>query len=478
MLKYLLLLLNFYYSNSFIFYSKNLYNYKLNSNSLSINKNFKMNVLPYNSDKFNFKKQWYPIAVPEFLNKNKPHYAQLMGNDLVIWYDKYNNKWNIFNDACPHRSAPLSEGRIEDNNLMCAYHAWQFNSTGNCISLPHAQKKNHIKLCSLKNTCASVYPTQEKIGLLWVWGEQGELGSNASIEASLKEPEIISELEYKNDSYTVIKGNWAFRDIPYSWDYFQENILDPAHVYVAHHNIIGNRYTSPTYYNIKTLDKINLTGFKQQILRNDLNAKYSSDLYDVSVSEFYQEFRAPSLVKISIKHFSKTEFILALYSLPIKQGWVRSIGTVIAIIPNNNNNNFNKIFKILSNIFINFPAWLTHVLSSFFLHQDLVFLHHQEKILAKKGYSSFSDNYSDYIFSPTPHDNGVIVFRKWLNEYANNGIPFLNKTEISLDRNIKKEDLFDVYNTHTKHCSVCMDALRNLKIIRNSLYFLVLYQWN
>ena len=35
---------------------------------------------------------------------------------------------------------------------------------------------------------------------------------------------------------------------------------------------------------------------------------------------------------------------------------------------------------------------------------------------------------------------------------------------------MKKELLFDVYNTHTKNCAVCMEALKNLKISRNVFF--------
>jgi hypothetical protein len=37
-------------------------------------------------------------------------------------------------------------------------------------------------------------------------------------------------------------------------------------------------------------------------------------------------------------------------------------------------------------------------------------------------------------------------------------------------REMKKELLFDVYNTHTKNCAVCMEALKNLKIARNVFF--------
>lgn len=43
----------------------------------------------------------------------------------------------ISQDFCPHRLAPLSEGRVEaDGQLLCAYHGWRFDSTGKCTDLP------------------------------------------------------------------------------------------------------------------------------------------------------------------------------------------------------------------------------------------------------------------------------------------------------------------------------------------------------
>jgi hypothetical protein len=32
-----------------------------------------------------------------------------------------------------------------------------------------------------------------------------------------------------------LKGRWFQRDLPYSWDFFMENVLDPTHVSDIHH---------------------------------------------------------------------------------------------------------------------------------------------------------------------------------------------------------------------------------------------------
>ena len=36
-------------------------------------------------------------------------------------------------DVCPHRSAPLSMGFVENNELVCQYHGWRFGESGSCV---------------------------------------------------------------------------------------------------------------------------------------------------------------------------------------------------------------------------------------------------------------------------------------------------------------------------------------------------------
>jgi len=59
---------------------------------------------------FKWEKQWYPVAVEEYTDKNKTHAQMFLGNDVVLWYDGIT--WRLFEDSCPHRGVPLSEGFV------------------------------------------------------------------------------------------------------------------------------------------------------------------------------------------------------------------------------------------------------------------------------------------------------------------------------------------------------------------------------
>ena len=63
-------------------------------------------------EQFQWTKQWYPVAVVEFLDSSRPHAIQLLAKNLVLWRDG-DKQWRCFDDVCPHRLVPLSEGRVE-----------------------------------------------------------------------------------------------------------------------------------------------------------------------------------------------------------------------------------------------------------------------------------------------------------------------------------------------------------------------------
>lgn len=60
------------------------------------------------SSKFSWRDHWYPVSLIEDLDPRLPTPFQLLGREIVLWYDKSKSEWVAFDDKCPHRLAPLS----------------------------------------------------------------------------------------------------------------------------------------------------------------------------------------------------------------------------------------------------------------------------------------------------------------------------------------------------------------------------------
>ena len=61
----------------------------------------------HKQERFNWEKQWYPVAITADLDPSRPRAITLLGQRLVLWRAK-DGAWQCFDDRCPHRLAPLS----------------------------------------------------------------------------------------------------------------------------------------------------------------------------------------------------------------------------------------------------------------------------------------------------------------------------------------------------------------------------------
>jgi phenylpropionate dioxygenase-like ring-hydroxylating dioxygenase large terminal subunit len=405
------------------------------------------------TDSFQWHQQWYPIAVIEFLDPTKPHPVQLLGKNLVLWRDGQ-GRWSCFEDACPHRLAPLSEGRIEaDGNLLCAYHGWRFDRQGNCTHIPQSQTPQlEAQHRANPKACAIAYPTQEAQGLLWVWGEAG---ADGLVRSQQRSPRLVPELVEPDDR--VVQLFWNIRDLPYGWDYFMENVADPAHVPVSHHGLVGNRYTGAKYYDMPRLREISTQeGFSFGVSQGEVLESDSP-----SNVQSHHDFQPPCLMTIRTTFSDQGQLILVLYATPTKPGWCRHIGAQVLV-----KNPQGKLPPGLGFFALPMPTWLGHILASVFLHQDLVFLHYQEKTIADRiSQSEGDDRWLDAVYTPNPQDKMTITFRQWLDKRAGGGVPWAGDGTLP-EPEWDKRRLFDVWSTHTQHCQYCLAALARLRLAR------------
>ena len=99
---------------------------------------------------------WHPVAEVGALG-TKPLATRLMGTPLVVFGAAGTPVVMI--DRCPHRSIPLSGGRIVGDTIACPYHGWRFGADGACVEVPGSN--------CVPDAPAKVLPMVERLGLVW-----------------------------------------------------------------------------------------------------------------------------------------------------------------------------------------------------------------------------------------------------------------------------------------------------------------------
>jgi len=79
------------------------------------------------------RRYWHPVALVHQVTE-EPTRVVVCGEPLVVV--RLADRITVLPDRCPHRSAPLSAGRVVDGHLECPYHGWRFDTDGGCRLIP------------------------------------------------------------------------------------------------------------------------------------------------------------------------------------------------------------------------------------------------------------------------------------------------------------------------------------------------------
>ena len=177
------------------------------------------------------KTQWHPVALSSDV-KEGPVGVQLLGEDLVLWRDA-EGVAKAFVDRCPHRGARFSLGRVNEGNLECPYHGWQFSTTGQCVKVPAVPG-----FTPPPQHCVKSFGVQEAYGLIWVQLEAADVA--------------LPVFEAEGDE-RLRKVNCGPYDVQASAPRIIENFLDMSHFGFVHEGWLGSRDTTEMApYNVET----------------------------------------------------------------------------------------------------------------------------------------------------------------------------------------------------------------------------------
>ncbi|KAI3450898.1 hypothetical protein Pfo_007563 [Paulownia fortunei] len=406
-------------------------------------------------ENFDWYAHWYPVVPICDLNKRRPHGKKVMGMDIVIWWDRNENEWKVFDDSCPHRLAPLSEGRIDQwGRLQCVYHGWCFGGSGDCKFIPQAPRDGPPVHTS-KKACVAVYPSCVQNGILWFWPNSDPQYKDIY---SKKKPHYIPELD--DPSYTNLMIS---RDIPYGYEILIENLMDPAHVPYAHYGIMRMAKTPESLKADReggrpleiSIQKLDMNGFTARQIFGD-NFFIPPCLY----YGFFSPGGGQSMNKTSSAG-TKDELLppvppqkralLIFYCIPVSPGNSR----LIFASPRNFAVWIERVF----------PRWIFHIGQNLILDSDLYLLHVEEHKLKDVG----PLNWHKSCYVPTKADALVVAFRRWLNKYGGTQVDWGTKFSGLLPPTPPREQLFDRYWTHTVSCSSCSLAHKCLNTLEIAL---------
>ncbi len=124
--------------------------------------NTRTRVTVIDNESLALRKAWHCVAHSHEVGE-EPVGVTLLGEPWVL--ARLGAEVRAFPDRCPHRSAPLSAGKIVDNELQCGYHGWRFDSAGVATEIPALGSNATLP----SRACVSpAFAVVEQFGLIFV----------------------------------------------------------------------------------------------------------------------------------------------------------------------------------------------------------------------------------------------------------------------------------------------------------------------
>ena len=114
-----------------------------------------------------FPEGWYFVTSRESMLKKKLIEKTWMGEEIVAWCDQ-DGRICVADAFCPHLGShmgPTVGGVVRDGCLVCPFHGFTYDTTGQCVATPNAPAPKAAKL--------KVYETREILGLIFAWWGMG-----------------------------------------------------------------------------------------------------------------------------------------------------------------------------------------------------------------------------------------------------------------------------------------------------------------
>lgn len=170
------------------------------------------------------KNSWYQAGWSEEVTRDRPLVRTLLDQPVLFWRDDQDVLHAVL-DMCPHRFAPLSEGTIAGDRVICGYHGLAFGVDGRCVHNPHGPVTGSMRVRS--------FPVIERHLAFWIWPGEPELA----------DPALLPDLSFIDEAAPSAR---IMGVMPTAADYrlLSDNIMDLSHADYLHPTSLGGVMTS------------------------------------------------------------------------------------------------------------------------------------------------------------------------------------------------------------------------------------------
>lgn len=377
-----------------------------------------------------WQQHWYPIAFVRDL-RDGPHRFAIHGRGYVL-FRTGDGALQCLEDRCPHRAARLSDGVLRDGRLECLYHGWQFAAGGRCVHIPQLARDRPIPA----RANVATLTVAERQGIAWAWAGEAGPADPACIPT-------VTDLD-RPDAESV---DFAI-DLPYEQTFLVENVIDVAHIHIAHDGIRGGglrELAAPIRFEIT---ERSAAGLRASFRSIGAASSGGGPLRGAQVA-----FRAPNLVHYESLYADPRRIAgLALYSLPQGAHRCRLLYRAYS--------NFRPLRDRLR------PRWLEHWTQCRILEQDMDVVVGQADQVHRSGRAP-----RELWLPIDTSDSLVLAYRRWLDEHAADwpyAVGFARAPRPPADGGDRPR-AFDRYAMHTAMCASCSRAERIARGIRGPL---------
>ncbi|MFN3241729.1 MAG: Rieske 2Fe-2S domain-containing protein [Planctomycetota bacterium] len=366
---------------------------------------------------------WFPVAFAQDVPADRPVRVEVWGEAYALFRDG-EGQLRALRDRCPHRAARLSDGRVRDGRLECLYHGWRFDGDGTCRHIPQLEAGQAIPAAA----CARAAATAVRQGIVWLHG-----GDDAGVDPATIP--VCDALE--RDGCRTI--DFAM-DLPYAQEFLIENVLDYAHIHIAHDGVRGGGHAALAGPLAFAFDRRDTDGFSAHIGRSADGRLDSGALRAAEVT-----FEAPGLVHYQSVYErgggAPRVAGLLLYSLPLDRGRCRLLYRAYS--------NFWTLRDRLR------PRFWEHGHQCHLLEQDMAVVVGQSDNLAR-GRETLG-----HAWLPLKSSDALVVaYRSWIDEHDAERPDHLGlRTRGDAVGAAAPDGPIDRWHLHARHCASCRRAV-------------------